>query len=542
METISNLEALTTNNTTIFQPVDIWLIGKVLEKISTSNDVFVNPLTVLIHNLLQVDRSVLKQSQIDYNATDIILQSFDQLLSNAEVDYYQIFKGNVMSVVARLEKINITGVALYSTENSVNIEVINASMNMDDVLKNDNLVAAVIIPKKLLQDIVEIVGNNSKMIITVFLKDSLFNMQENLERAVISNIFGITFPGFKGSLSDPIKIIHRASKYSSKSCAYWKLSQTQNITSLNLRWIKDSDAETLENYTTYYVCECSHLTHFALLMFEDFYGLLEDDIIEILEYITTVNYILSLGGGVGIFLTCVFFKNWRKNKGNQMLMNFILAISLQVVMLYVSNFINASDDQCTLCTAVGALLHYSVLTEFCWMLVIALLQFKRYVRVLGGPPKYVIVKSCVFGWLAPLIPVAVLVSVSPDSYVKSLVGICYPSGNGLYLGVFLPIGVILAANVVIYILIVIDIFSINKEGVRKEMVFQVLLVVLLFFMLGLTWLFAFLTYILEWPVLICLFCFTSTLQGFVLFLFFIVFNKKTRNLYKKCFNKRCVKK
>jgi hypothetical protein len=69
--------------------------------------------------------------------------------------------------------------------------------------------------------------------------------------------------------------------------------------------------------------------------------------------------------------------------------------------------------------------------------------------------------------------------------------------------------------------------------------FQWRLAILLFFMLGLTWTFVFLSELDFGEVFIYVFCIMATLQGFVMFLFFILFNTNTRYLYSRALKRCC---
>lgn len=295
---------------------------------------------------------------------------------------------------------------------------------------------------------------------------------------------------------------------------------------------KDDTSPQQNNYTT--LCKYGHLTHFALLLannHDDINDPLEDHLLDI---ITKVNCFLSLFGIVWILLTAFFFEKWRKNTGNQILVNFSIAISIKIVMLYLSETVKKKLLSRVLCYLSGSVLHYSVLSEFCWMLIIAILQFKRFVEVLGGPPKYIILKSCICGWILPLFPVLCILILDMDNYLESSLGVCYPSGLGLHLGVWLPLIIIISINFIIFLFIIYNVFHKKtefKEKINYEVLFQWRLAILLFSMLGLTWFFGFISLIRGTKIFIYLFCFTASLQGFIMFLFFIVFNKSTRLLY-----------
>lgn len=296
-------------------------------------------------------------------------------------------------------------------------------------------------------------------------------------------------------------------------------------------WMDDKNPES-NTLTT--ICKYDHLTHFALLLASDRNGLDDPVQDQILDILTKVNCFLSLFGIIVIMLTAFLFERWRKNTGNQILINFSIAISIKILMLYISELVDRKINNKFLCYISGAILHYSVLSEFCWMLIIAILQFKRFVEVLGGPPKYIILKSCICGWLLPGFPVFCILVLDIDNYLQSSLGICYPSGLGLVLGVWLPLIIIITTNFIIFLFIIYNVFHKRtefKEQINYEILFQWRLVILLFSMLGLTWFFGFISLFRGTTIFTYLFCFTASLQGFIMFLFFIVFNKSTRFLY-----------
>lgn len=293
-----------------------------------------------------------------------------------------------------------------------------------------------------------------------------------------------------------------------------------------------------DTYSSTTICKYGHLTHFALLLAsnpDDYDDPLQDHLLDI---ITKVNCFLSLFGIIMIMLTAFLFERWRKNTGNQILINFSIAISIKILMLYISELVERKTHNNVLCYITGAVLHYSILSEFCWMLIIAILQFKRFVEVLGGPPKYIILKSCICGWILPSFPVLCILVLDIDNYLQSSLGICYPSGLGLHLGVWLPLIIIITINFIIFLFIIYNVFHKRtefKDQINYEILFQWRLAMLLFSMLGLTWFFGFISLFKGTRVFIYLFCSTASLQGFIMFLFFIVFNKSTRFLYTQSF-------
>lgn len=277
------------------------------------------------------------------------------------------------------------------------------------------------------------------------------------------------------------------------------------------------------------ICSYSHVTHFGMLLSNTDY--LDDD--PILDFITDVGCVLSLFGILVILITSVLFKRWRQNTGNQILIHFSVAISLTIITLYISVYVKKISYGLW-CTVTGAILHYAILSECGWMLTVAILQFKRFVEVLGGPPKYVLIKALICGWVFPIFPVLCVVLLDPNNYEKGLANLCYPSNLGLYLGVWLPVLLILTTNLIIFVIIMYNIFHKKTEYIdtsNQEILFQWRLALLLFFMLGLNMIFGFFAQIKDDKVFVYLYSITASMQGFVLFLFFILFNKNTRLLY-----------
>jgi hypothetical protein len=332
------------------------------------------------------------------------------------------------------------------------------------------------------------------------------------------------------------------------------------------------------------------------------YGFVEGDYHhkKALDIISLFGCSLSLLGVLGIAVTAIVFKSWRQKPGTKILLQLSLALGIQMVIFILSSadivqsgyekhpeectsksfdfqyhiegnlpsrldiklFQNQISDsthdsgvtmstvapdcptfqQTLMCTIIGALLHYSILSAFAWMLITALLQFFRYVRVLGAtrPPRFFL-KAMIFGWIVPVIPVLLVLILAPSSYIppsaESTI-LCYPSGLPLYLGILLPIGLIVVTNLVVYVRIICSISKIPDRSDRCEgtgssplVLQQLRLGVVLFFLLGLSWLFGLMAALGAGFVFSYLFCVTGTLQGFVLFMFFVVCDPSTRNLW-----------
>lgn len=259
---------------------------------------------------------------------------------------------------------------------------------------------------------------------------------------------------------------------------------------------------------------------------------------------------LSLFGLLCIWVIALCCKKWRSQSSNKLLLHICLVLTL--IMAYFlflnipqlrSELINIANRRH--CIAEGAFLQYSVLVLFLWMLLLAIMQYKRYVIVLGiQRPRHFILKYALLAWGLPLVPTAVVVYFDATSYMpynkngEEIYAICYPSGLSLYLAVLLPISLIVTTNLGIFIYIMCSIRhslgDFKRENDKKNLLVQVRLSILLFSVLGIAWIFGILAHIDESRILSVIFCLTATLQGFVLFVYIVVIDQSVHYTWMKC--------
>lgn len=496
---------------------------------------------------------------------------------------------------------NVSGIALIKKSQlraeqqndfrDYSIKTLHANQSTDELLGEDDLEIATFVPTNLLERLNETrfrstfnsTTNTSaydndtenlsplppiKIVISVYYNDQLFQEFKNVTYAKTSGkIVSVSIPGYGSNLPGllPIFIKSRSNtKGYDRACGYW------NFESENAAWSQDGcefggASKTLKDPIV--LCACSHLTHFSYLVMGTYVHSIDDDRDDVkitkihqraLDMITLLGCSLSLVGIAGIAITAVVFRSWREKPSSIVLLQLSLAIALQMVLLCFVNTEYSSmylvmEHRWQACVALGALLQYSILVAFSWMLITAYLQFMRYVKVLGAKRSTrFFLKSFLIGWTTPLIPVLIVVLVAPQSYVQNVKilgsrnngGICYPSGWSLYFGLFLPIGLIICANLIIFILVIYNIMIGAGSNVRSNkqnlMLAQLRLSVFLFFLLGLSWIFGFLASIKAGLIFSYLFCLTATIQGFVLFVYFIILDPSTRKLWQNrfsfCFN------
>lgn len=596
-------------------PADIFYISKTIQQITNAANVTQGGnlhladldekynLTIILNNIMNVNDSYIQLSQLKLNATNILLDSYDNLINSLSTNYsiYATINNNLISnslnetdgtFIMRTEKIvvficdpgrmNVSGMALIRNQKDQNgeslmdyrVEKLYASQTIDDILNiyQDSLEIASFVPDELLSRIDEIhnlenvtTGSTEpmKIVIKVYYNDAIFKESNPVSSYKSqSKIISVSIPGHDQNLPLLLPIMFKKAQTVDISnvnvCGYWEF-QPSGESSESSEWMQQGcEFLGVSKYDEdLALCGCSHLTHFAYLIMGTYIHDIspgEDVIVTkfnahsgALNAITLLGSTLSILGIIGIFITAVCFKAWRDKASTKILLQLSLAIALQMILF---SFFSTEKHTYTIdtfnekraCIALGSSLHYSVLVTFSWMLITAFLQFKRYVIVLGNlKPERFFLKAFLIGWLLPLIPIVIVLAVDPFLYIPETYGICYPQGFAFYFSVLLPVGLIVVANLVIFIFVIYNILKTGpsigclRKSEQNMTLSQLRVSIFLFFLLGLTWIFGLLASSQTTILFSYLFCLTATIQGFVLFLYFIVMDPITRKLWRESF-------
>ncbi|KAG6448639.1 hypothetical protein O3G_MSEX005616 [Manduca sexta] len=317
----------------------------------------------------------------------------------------------------------------------------------------------------------------------------------------------------------------------SRACAFWHFLEdgTGYWSQEGCTFIPSNEEGVLDT------CRCDHLTHFAEILIPR--TSFSDGHETALEIISIVGCIMSIIGLIMVGLTAILFRAWRRDFSNKIWLQLCIAVFILVTCFLIVVFANFEELSIS-CMLVGVLLHYSTLASFCWMLVAAIISYRRLVMVFTRDTSHKLLKASAFSWGAPCAVVGVLLSVAPRSYAGQFEGevpsgaFCYPSGLALWLAVYAPIALMLAANWTLFALIVRSVFAsrrIQRHGDTNEALRCASVSCLLVFLFGLPWIFG--LFVSTNIVTVYLFTLTATFQGFVLFVFFVLGNKKTRELW-----------
>ncbi|XP_049878532.1 uncharacterized protein LOC126375571, partial [Pectinophora gossypiella] len=533
--------------------------------------------------ILLLDNNYLRLAQT-FNSTNIILDSINDIIEklaqkntssieNFRKDAYQVsIQPQFIIQISYPGFNNITGIAIINRNKSDNftdmeIQPLYKNTTLDSVISIENLEVATWIPDKVLSSF-RILANETieesetinkddiHIVVNVFHNDVVFQQLDLSKHVVNSRVVGLTVPGYQTNLIHSIPLLFRDFNQNNtkKVCGFWDF-QTRKSGSHPGFWSNHGCyyKKTINNIT---ICQCYHMTHFGqLLDIGEFRRpeciLNNEKHTKALNTITLVGSFLSLLGIVGIWVTALVFQTWRKKPGTKVLLQLSTAIALPLIIIVVFNLDNTMfyekdgkfvivENKNVICIILGALLQYSILASFMWMLITAVLQFIRYVRVLGVcRPSRFMCKFALVGWGLPLIPVIIVLALDYENYLPDPTTnpekrVCYPTGFNFIVGILIPVAVVLFINLILFASVLYSISRGPEGKVRStEMDLvgaQLRLSLFLFFLLGLTWIFGILSFNRNvlWSYLFCL---TSTLQGFVLFIYFVICDPATRSLW-----------
>lgn len=595
---------LTNSSAQDIVPADLFYLGRVMstvyrlnsnKNITTLNEVESENIFSIYNSIMSLNENTTRVAAA-LNSTNILLDAFDSIINGIppNITAAAQVRNNVIvnvvdgTIVTETPKLivyvidpavrAVSGIALLRKPKKVHlsndfsdytVQLIFANETTSNLQAEEDLEVAAFAPQELLDRLNETQFGRIedaqpeesppvRIVITIFYNDVLFQEYKNVTHAKSGGkIISVSIPGYGPDLPGLLPIFIKADNESAENasaCGYWGFGSQAG-------WQNDGCdyGGTTGVRDKVVLCACSHLTHFAYLvlgtyvhqMSADDEPITKETHMEVLDLITLLGCSLSLVGIFGIAITALVFKTWRQKPSSKVLLQLSAAVGLQMVLiLFVNTEYSAisliSEERWLACVGLGALLQYSILVAFSWMLITAYLQFMRYVKVLGQTRvSRFFLKSFLIGWGLPLIPVLLVVGIAPSSYVRHIEsqssGICYPSGTALYLGVMLPVAIIVLANLIIFLMVIYNIL-IGPGGKlrateRDLTLAQLRLSVFLFFLLGLSWIFGFLATTKAGLIFSYLFCLTATIQGFVLFVYFIILDPGTRKLWRNFFTK-----
>ncbi|XP_067351083.1 adhesion G-protein coupled receptor G2-like [Channa argus] len=289
----------------------------------------------------------------------------------------------------------------------------------------------------------------------------------------------------------------------------------------------------------YITCSCNHLTNFGVLMVTPSNLSPEDTLI--LKYITLIGCSLSLFGLIISLLLFITNKKLRTDVSTRVHISLAIALILLNVHFLISQQ-TAALSSTGFCFYIAIALHYSLLASFSWMALEGFHLYILLVRVFNIYISRYLLKLSLVGWGVPAVIVSLVVIIDKDAYGHAPLNpsnpndttICYITNNTVKdvttIGAF---GLVFIFNMTMLVVTIRQVLSLRHDKEFGQSNYgrvkgDILVLLGISILLGITWGLVFFSFgSLTTPGLY-LFCILNSLQGFFIFLWFVLALRKTR--------------
>ncbi|CAH3166343.1 unnamed protein product [Porites lobata] len=316
----------------------------------------------------------------------------------------------------------------------------------------------------------------------------------------------------------------------SKKCVFWKWNRSYPN---NGSWSGDG-CSLVKTNGSHVVCTCNHLTNFAILI-----NIKPQELPEkhqkALTFITYIGLGISLLGETITIVAYMLLLCSNSDQQSHVHMNLVATLAMAQVIFLAG--IDTSQDQ-VLCLTVAALLHYFCLSAFCWMLIEGIMLYLLIIEVYNNELNLRLCYSFSFGIPGLLVGVTLLIAQlgKEGIYQYKASRWCWLSTENYYIWSFAaPVILITTINVMVFCGVVKEMVTMPSTRSRKFHALKttVKACIVLFPLLGVTWLFGLLS--LSKAGLVSQYVFTvlNTLQGLLIFLLHCIRNSEIRAVWNK---------
>ncbi|XP_032454612.1 latrophilin Cirl isoform X6 [Nasonia vitripennis] len=325
-----------------------------------------------------------------------------------------------------------------------------------------------------------------------------------------------------------LKHLEKSSNYTNPRCVFWNFTAND--------WSEEGCIKRQSN-ATHTVCECNHLTNFAILMdWNDATSTLSAAHQMTLHIITYIGCIISV---VCLFLAIITFQLFRGLKSDRTTIHKNLCICLFIAEVVFICGIEQTWSK-TLCGIVAGLLHFFFLCAFAWMFLEGFQLYVMLIEVFEAEKSrlrwYYLV-----AYGAPLLVVGISCVIDSSGYGTD--DYCWLSADNYFIFSFVgPVILVILANLVFLSMAIYmmcrhantTVSMKSKEHSRLASARAWLRgAIVLVFLLGLTWTFGLLYLNKKSVIMAYIFTVLNSLQGLFIFVFHCVQNEKVRKEYRK---------
>ncbi|XP_038051555.1 adhesion G-protein coupled receptor G6-like isoform X1 [Patiria miniata] len=394
------------------------------------------------------------------------------------------------------------------------VETLNSSV----IPKDLDVLASARLPDNIIDLLQSPYDNSSAKLQASFLiyaDDTLFQSasireyrgEGNSTRKVAGSVVSLTVENVKlVNLTEPV-VIQFKEESSEVYCVSWDFELEDGVGD----WTTDGCALTeVTNKTV--ACNCSHATNFAILV--DVKGQAPDDKDDTpakraLDIISQVGAALSI---IALAITLIIYlaiRKLRSGKSRQIFIHFCFSLFM-LYIVFLAGVDNAKGSGGS-CVFVAALLHYLTLSTMMWMAVEARNMYVSTVKVFPeDTPRYML-KACLIAWGTPLIVLIITLAAASHHYANEHYCFLEP-GLVLYLGLLVPIGLILIHNIITFILVMRSLLKVKEASRSQQISKRLQNAVGISALMGLTWCFGFLAINEAAFAFQLIFCLANSLQ------------------------------
>ncbi|XP_030430094.1 adhesion G-protein coupled receptor G2-like [Gopherus evgoodei] len=232
-------------------------------------------------------------------------------------------------------------------------------------------------------------------------------------------------------------------------------------------------------------------------------------------------------------------KLWR-DYPSKILLNLCTALLMLNLIFLVNSWLSSFNNH-GLCITVAVFLHYFLLAAFTWMGLESLHMYFALIKVFRIYIPNYILKCCIAGWGIPAVVVATLLIINTDFYgsfsknQNSFTFFCWIQDDIVfYISVVAYFCLIFLINIVMFISVLLQIHimkskqQIKSKNWKQGFLHDLRSTVILSFLLGLTWGFAFFAWGSARIFFLYAFTICNTLQGLFIFVYHCLMKETVR--------------
>ncbi|XP_047501682.1 uncharacterized protein LOC125047492 [Penaeus chinensis] len=545
----TTLSSITQNGSTL-QPVDIHFVATSFKALSEEteklDELDLEEIVQTMNNVMEAKDETFVPVQKKLLSSSILYEAFEEMtfkvqLPEAKGDQ-KVNASRKLITVERFDlEVNSTIIGFESRNGGAVETTIEKGVRTDHADTDVAIILPDNLTYKLAMSHVSMrakIRTESKiqLAFAVFKNAKLFQDRDSFPNYTVSSpIIQATYRGeVVKNLEQPVTLIFKPPKYGRKNtkCVFWDFSKNGGRGGWSTQgcWKGKSRGN-------HDVCHCNHLTCFAQLMnydSDDFDG----NHALALDIITIIGCCLSIGGLLLVFTTFFLFKKWRRPLDNKILVNLSFSVFCSIVIFLAG--INQTWNK-ILCRSIAVALHYFILASFGWMLVEAVHQYLKFVKVVGTYIPRFMWKASVSAWGVPVVPIIVVLVCDSSLYdngddLHPESKICWMSRDGFLYAFLPPLVLTMIINIIMFSLILYGAVCgrarVNSTmSERSLFISQLRMAICVFVLLGFTWIFGILAIWKGRLLFSYLFCIFNTLQGFFIFIFHVYRGRSARRLW-----------